>query len=103
MYAIIKNGGKQYRVAKGDRISIDRIPGEVGTEWSESAVLLLSGAGDAKVGTPTVDGASVTGTIVSHTKGDKIRVFKHKKRKGFHKTIGHRQQYTQVEITGIAG
>ncbi len=103
MYAVIKSGGKQYRVSEGDRISIDLIAGDVGADWSEDNVLLIGGDGEAKVGTPQVDGAKVTGKIIAHTKGNKIRVFKRAKRKGFHKTIGHRQQYTEVEITGIAG
>jgi large subunit ribosomal protein L21 len=103
MYAIIRTGGKQHRVTGGERLKIDRLAGDVGTELTIDDVLLVGGEGEAKVGKPTVEGASVSAKIVNQGKDKKIRVFKKLRRKGFHKTIGHRQDFTEIEITGITG
>jgi large subunit ribosomal protein L21 len=104
MYAVIKTGGKQYRVAAGDKLKVEKLPGEVGTDVELDQVLMLGGEGDGvKVGSPVVSGASVTATIVSHGKGDKVMIFKLRRRKHYKKTQGHRQPYTEIEIKGITG
>jgi large subunit ribosomal protein L21 len=102
-YAIVRTGGKQHRVKAGERLKVDKLEGEVGANITLSEVLLVGGEGAIKIGRPLVAGASVTATVVDQDRGPKIRVFKRRKRKGFHKTIGHRQDFTEIEITGIAG
>lgn len=102
-YAIVRTGGKQHRVQQGERLKVDRLEGEVGAELELGEVLLLGGEGEARVGQPLVSGAKVVVKIVTQGRGQKIRVFKRRKRKGFHKTIGHRQYFTEIEITQIAG
>jgi large subunit ribosomal protein L21 len=101
MYAVVKTGGKQYRVSKGDKVRIEKIPGDVGAEVSFDQVLMIGGTDDVKVGTPVVSGATVSARIVKQDRSKKITVFKFKRRKGYKKKQGHRQAYTQVEITGI--
>jgi large subunit ribosomal protein L21 len=101
MYAVVKTGGKQYRVSKGDRVRIEKIPGDVGTEVSFDQVLMIGGTDDVKVGTPVVSGATVSARIVKQDRSRKVMVFKFKRRQGYKKKQGHRQAYTQVEITGI--
>lgn len=102
MYAVIKTGGKQYRVAAGDKLKVEKLAGEVGADVQLDQVLMLGGDGDAvKVGAPLVSGASVTATIVSHGKGDKVMIFKLRRRKHYKKTQGHRQPFTEIEIKGI--
>jgi len=104
MYAVLRTGGKQHRVTKGDRLKVESLEGDVGAELKFDDVLMLGGEGtDVKVGQPRVEGAVVTAKIIDQGLGDKIRVFKRTRRKGFHKTIGHRQQYTELEIIGIEG
>jgi len=101
MYAVVKTGGKQYRVSKGDRVRIEKIPGEVGSEVSFDQVLMIGGTEDVKVGTPTVSGATVSARIIKQDRSKKVTVFKFKRRQGYKKKQGHRQAYTCVEITGI--
>ncbi len=103
MYAVIRTGGKQHRVAKGDHIKVEKLEGDVGSTVEIDDVLLIAGDDDPKIGQPLVDGAKVTATIVTQGRGPKIRVFKTQRRLGFHKTIGHRQPFTELEITGIQG
>ena len=104
MYAIIKSGGKQYRVEKDSVISVDLMALEEGASFENTDVLFLkTGENDFKVGTPIVEGAKVSGTILSHYKDRKVIVFKKKRRKGYKKTQGHRQQYTKIQITDISG
>ncbi|MFC1611446.1 50S ribosomal protein L21 [Myxococcota bacterium] len=103
MYAVIRTGGKQHRVAKGDRLKVEKLNGDVGSTIKLDDVLLVAGDGDPKIGQPTVDGAVVTAKILGQGRGPKIRVFKKQKRLGYHKTIGHRQPFTELEITGIQG
>ena len=103
MYAVIRTGGKQHRVTKGDRLRVDKLTGDVGAEIKLDDVLLLGGDGEPKVGQPQVTGATVTAKIVSQGKGPKIRSFKRRRRKGYHRTVGHRQDFTELEITGIQG
>jgi len=102
-YAIVRACGKQHRVAQGTRLCLDRLAVEVGGEVQFDEVLLLGGNGDARVGQPHVDGVTVKARVLGHRRGEKIRVFKRRKRKGFHKTIGHRQELTDVEIISIGG
>lgn len=104
MYAVIKTGGKQYRVAAGDKLKVEKLPAEVGAEIHIDQVLMLGGDGDApKVGAPLVAGASVKATVVAHGKGEKLKIFKLRRRKHYKKSQGHRQPFTEIEITGISG
>ena len=101
MYAVISTGGKQYRVAEGQTVRVEKIPGDVGSSVSLDQVLMLSDGQAVKVGQPTVQGASVNGHIVEQGKAKKIIVFKYKRRKGYRKKHGHRQQYTALKIDKI--
>jgi large subunit ribosomal protein L21 len=102
VYAIIRAGGKQYRVEKGDVVRVERLEGEVGSSVTLDEVLFVSaGEGDVKVGSPQVEGASVTGTVVEQSRGAKIRIFKYKKRKHYRRTRGHRQHVTAVRIDAV--
>lgn len=100
MYAVIKTGGKQYRVSEGDRIRVEKLPGEVGSDITFDEVLMLGGEKVA-VGTPRVDGASVKATIVAQDRAKKVIVFKYKRRKGYRRKYGHRQPFTELKITGV--
>ena len=101
MYAIIRAGGKQYRVQQGDVVRVERIPGEVGRTVTLEDVLLVGGDGEPKLGGPRVDGASVVGTVVEQGRDAKVRVFKYKKRKHYRRTRGHRQSFTAVRIDAV--
>ena len=101
MYAVIKTGGKQYRVAAGEKIKVEQIPADVGSEITIDQVFMV-GEGDAvKIGTPVVAGASVKATVVSHGRHDKIKIFKMRRRKHYQKHQGHRQNYTELHIQAI--
>ena len=102
MYAVIRSGGKQYRVSQGGSIRVEKLEGEVGSSITLADVLMIGGDGDVKIGTPTVDGAQVTGTIVDQGRDKKIRVFKMKRRKGYRRTQGHRQDYTEIRVDAIS-
>jgi len=102
VYAIIRTGGKQYRVSAGETIYVEKLAVQAGESVTFGEVLLLGGDGDAKVGAPLVSGASVAGTVLEHGRDQKIRVFKYKKRKHYRRTRGHRQHYTAVRIESIA-
>lgn len=102
MYAIIKTGGKQYRVAAGDTIKVETLNAEVGSQVTLSEVLAVSDGNELKVGAPFVEGASVTATVVSHGRHDKVRIFKIRRRKHSIKSAGHRQNYTELKIDSIA-
>ena len=102
MYAVVRSGGKQYRVSPGGSVRVEKLSGEVGSKVTLDEVLMIGGEGDVKIGTPTVDGASVSGTITAQGRSDKIRVFKMKRRKGYRRTQGHRQDYTEIAIDGIS-
>jgi large subunit ribosomal protein L21 len=99
-YAIIRSGGKQFRVAEGETVRLPSLNEEAG-KTVEFDVLVLGGDNETKVGSPIVDGARVAGTIVEHGRGDKIIVFKMKRRKQYKRTQGHRQNYTAVKIDSI--
>ena len=103
MYAVIRSGGKQARVAPGDTLRLEKLEGAVGDSVELPEVLLLGDDGEPKVGTPLVDGAKVQGTILAQGRGDKITVFKMKRRKGYRRKNGHRQAYTEVRIDKIEG
>lgn len=102
MYAIIKTGGKQYRVAAGDTIKVETLNAEVGSQVTLSEVLAVSDGNELKVGAPFVEGASVTATVVSHGRHDKVRIFKMRRRKHSIKSADHRQNYTELKIDSIA-
>jgi large subunit ribosomal protein L21 len=101
MFAVIKAQGKQFKVAEGDTLTVDRLKGDAGAKIALGEVLMLVDGGTTKVGAPIVGGAKVTAEIVEHSRGDKIKVFKKKRRKNFHRTRGHRQDLTTVKITAI--
>ena len=103
MYAVIKTGGKQYRVAPGETLKVESLPVEVGGSISFDEVLLVADGDSVKVGTPAVAGGSVKAEVTAHGRGDKIRIIKHRRRKHYHKEQGHRQNFTAVRITEIVG
>ena len=103
MYAVIKTGGKQYRVAQNDLLEIERLPGDKGGTIEFNDVLMLGGDAGAKVGTPFITGAKVTAELVDQTRGPKLIAFKKRRRKNSRRRIGHRQDLTLVRITSITG
>ena len=103
MYAVIKTGGKQYRVAEGDVIQIEKLTGGVGENVTFEDVLLIGSDEETRVGTPRLEGASVGGTILNQGRHRKVIVFKFKRRKNYIRKNGHRQHFTQVRIDSIAG
>ncbi len=103
MYAVIKTGGKQYKVVAGEKLKVEQIPADIGSEITIDQVLAL-GAGDTiKFGAPLVEGASVLVTVVSQGRHDKVKIFKMRRRKHYQKRQGHRQQFTELQIGAIAG
>jgi large subunit ribosomal protein L21 len=100
-YAIVETGGKQYRVSVGDKITVEKLDSEAGSEITLDKVLLVGGAAGSQIGAPYVSGASVTATVDAQGKGEKIVVFKYKPKKRYRRRIGHRQQLTELTITGI--
>ena len=101
MFAVVETGGKQYKVAVGDKLKVEKLAAQAGDSVSLEKVLMVSDGDDVQVGSPVLEGRSVTATVVNQGKHDKIRVFKMKRRKGYRRTQGHRQQYTELEITAI--
>ena len=101
MHAVIKTGGKQYRVQSGDELDIEKLPQEKGAEVVFGEVLALGEGDSLQIGAPTVDGAFVTASVVAHGKQKKVMVFKKKRRKGYQVKKGHRQQFTRVRIADI--
>ena len=101
MYAVLETGGKQYRVTPGDTLEIERLAVEAGQPFAFERVLLLNNEGKVTIGSPTVAQASVVADVVEHKRGPKVIAFKMKRRKGYHKTIGHRQELTVVRIKEI--
>lgn len=102
MYAVIKTGGKQYRVASGDKLKVEKLEADVGAEITFDQVLMVADGDNVKVGAPILSGAAVKATVVSHGRGDKVRIFKMKRRKHYRKSQGHRQHYTEVQVSGIS-
>ena len=102
MYAVIKSGGKQYRVAPGDKLKLESLKAEEGETIELDQVLAISGDDGLKVGNPLLEGATVTANVLAHGRHKKIRVIKFKRRKNYHRVQGHRQNFTEVEIVKIA-
>ena len=102
MYAVIKTGGKQYRVAAGEKIKVEQMPADVGQDIVLEEVLAVVNGDDAKFGTPLVDGAKVMAKVLSHGRHDKVRIFKMRRRKHYQKRQGHRQNYTELQIEAIS-
>ena len=102
MYAVVKTGGKQYRVSAGQKLKVEQIPAEVGAEVTLDQVLMVGEGESVKVGAPLVAGASVKATVGSHGRHDKVKIFKMRRRKHYQKHQGHRQNFTEIEISGIA-
>lgn len=102
MYAVIKTGGKQYRVSQGDKLRVEKLAGDVGSTITFDEILLVGGEGsDLKIGTPTLTAAKVEAKIVAQDRAKKIIVFKFRRRKNYRRKNGHRQPFTALEITGI--
>jgi large subunit ribosomal protein L21 len=103
MYAVIKTGGKQYRVAAGEKVRVESIGAEVGSVVTLTEVLAIGDGSNVRIGTPLVSGAAVTATVLAHGRHDKIRIFKMRRRKHYQKHQGHRQNYTELQIDAIVG
>ena len=102
MYAVIKTGGKQYRVETGNKIKIEQVPAEIGSEFITNQVLMLADGDKISIGKPLVNGARVKATILGQGRHDKVRIFKMRRRKHYQKHQGHRQNYTEIQITSIS-
>lgn len=102
MYAVIKTGGKQYRVTEGDTLKVEKLTAEVGDNIELNDVLMVADGDDIKIGAPTVEGGKVTATVKAQGRGDKVMIVKFRRRKHSKKTQGHRQDYTELQITGIS-
>jgi large subunit ribosomal protein L21 len=102
MYAVIKTGGKQYRVAPGEKIKIEQIPADVGAQIVLDQVLMVADGDAVKLGNPLVSGAKVSATVIAHGRGTKVKIFKMRRRKHYQKTQGHRQNYTEIRVDSIA-
>lgn len=103
MYAVIMTGGKQYRVKEGQTLKVEKLGFDVGASFELDKVLMVANGDDVKIGKPYVDGSKVTATVKSHGRGKKIRIIKFRRRKYSRTTQGHRQSFTELEITGITG
>lgn len=101
MHAVIKTGGKQYRVTQGDVLRVEKLAGDVGSSVDIEQVLMVTDGDDISIGTPFIDGGKVTAKVRSHGRGDKIKIVKFRRRKHYRRQMGHRQSYTEIEITGI--
>ena len=101
MYAVIETGGKQYRVTEGATVRVELLPAEQGASVNFDQVLMVGEGAEVKVGAPYVKGSKVTATVTAHGRGDKIRIIKFRRRKHYARTQGHRQSYTELQITGI--
>ncbi|MEE8482159.1 MAG: 50S ribosomal protein L21 [Acidiferrobacterales bacterium] len=103
MYAVIETGGKQYRVSPGDVVRVEKLAAEEGATINLERVLMVADGDKIKIGKPIVEGGSVTATVRSHGRGKKLKIFKFRRRKDSRTTAGHRQSYTELEITAITG
>ncbi len=101
MYAVIETGGKQYRVGVGDVIRVEKLEAAAGDNVSLSQVLMVNNNGEVRVGSPVLPGASVIAKVRAHGRGDKVHIFKMRRRKNYRRNQGHRQDYTEIEITAI--
>jgi large subunit ribosomal protein L21 len=102
MYAVIRTGGKQYKVAAGGKLKVESLPAEVGSEIEINDVLMIADGDNVKIGAPILAGASVKATVLAHGRGDKVMIFKMRRRKHYRKTQGHRQNFTEIRIDGIS-
>ncbi len=102
MYAVIKTGGKQYKVDAGDKLKVEKLVGDVGSKVVIDKVLLIADGEKTTIGAPLVAGAKVNATVVSHGRADKVMIFKFRRRKHYRKTQGHRQSFTEIQIDTIA-
>lgn len=102
MYAVIRTGGKQYRVAAGEKIKVEQIAAEVGQEVKLDQVLAIGNGADVSVGAPLVPGASVLAKVIAQGRHDKVRIFKMRRRKHYQKRQGHRQNFTELEISAVS-
>jgi large subunit ribosomal protein L21 len=102
MYAVIKTGGKQYKVAAGDKLKVEKLAGEVGSTVVLDKVLAITDGDNTTIGAPIIAGAKVNATVVSHGRADKVMIFKFRRRKHYRKTQGHRQSFTEIQIDTIA-
>jgi large subunit ribosomal protein L21 len=103
MYAIVEIAGQQFKVSRGNKVYVNRLEANEGAKVEFDKVLLVDNGGKIQIGTPSIDGAKVAATVLAHIKGDKVIVFKKKRRKGYQKSNGHRQQLTQILVQGILG
>ena len=103
MYAVVKTGGKQYRVVAGDKLKVEQIPADVGAEVILDQVLMVGEGESVRLGQPIVAGATVKATVVSHGRGEKVKIFKMRRRKHYQKHQGHRQGFTELKIDAIVG
>jgi large subunit ribosomal protein L21 len=103
MYAVVKTGGKQYRVAPGEKLKVETLPADVGAEVVLDKVLMVGDGDSVRLGRPVVSGAAVKATVVAHGRHDKVRIFKMRRRKHYQKHQGHRQNYTELRIDSIVG
>jgi large subunit ribosomal protein L21 len=102
MYAVIKTGGKQYRVSAGEKLKVESLAAEVGAEIMLDEVLMVADGDNVRMGTPTLSGVRVKATVLGHGRGEKVKIFKMRRRKHYRKTQGHRQNYTEIQISGIS-
>jgi large subunit ribosomal protein L21 len=103
MYAVIKTGGKQYKVAPGEKLKVEQIPADVGAQIVLDQVLMVGDGESIRVGQPVIAGATVNATVLAHGRGDKLQIFKMRRRKHYQKHQGHRQGFTELKIDGIVG
>ena len=103
MYAVIKTGGKQYKVAPGEKLRVELLPAEVGAQIDLGTVLLVGDGASVQLGQPTVAGATVKATVLNHGRGERLQIFKMRRRKHYQKHQGHRQNYTELRIEAIVG
>jgi large subunit ribosomal protein L21 len=103
MYAVIKTGGKQYKVVPGEKLKVEQIPADVGAQIVLDQVLLVGDGSNVRLGQPIVAGATVNATVLAHGRGDKLKIFKMRRRKHYQKHQGHRQGFTELQIDGIVG
>jgi len=103
MFAVVRTGGKQLRVAPGESVRVEKLAGAIGDTVELDEVLLVGGEGDARIGTPLVQGVKVVGTITDQARGPKLTIFKMKRRKGYRRKAGHRQPYTEIRVDRVEG
>lgn len=102
MYAVIKTGGKQYRVASGEKLKVEQLPAEIGSTVVMDQVLMLADGDKVSIGKPLVEGATVKATVIAHGRADKVHIFKLRRRKNSRRQAGHRQNYTEIQIDKIS-